>query len=289
MLRNPTPLEYRLRRGCRKGRASAYAAGAMLGALGLCWALVGPADPATDPAPRVAGGAEGDTAAAGEAPSDESKPRSDGPPADNRPQRRRWGPTAPSPSRKFLVGIEGVVIQAPVLRTEGARLDPRFIGRSVVMGGLGILGRYRPVPVLALDVGVRSGSLRYTDRDDESVISSDHVLAEVGALVYLIRAESTQLAIDGGVGGAFNRVEFELVDQPRGVQVFGSGLVRVGADVEFSFKRVAVLLSLRSYGVFTDRSRVDNRGELFAGLRAPAPLATLQTWLVGSAGIAYRF
>ena len=208
------------------------------------------------------------------------------------PKKRRRGLQAiatPGDGRKFLLGIEGVVMQAPVLRTTAAQLDPRFIGRSVVMGGLGILGRYRPVPIIGFDLSVRSGSLRYTDRDDDSLISTDHVMAEAGVLVYLIRAESTQLAIDGGLGGAFNRVEYELVDRPSGVQTFGSGLVRAGADVEFSFKRIAVLLSLRSYGVFTDRDRVRNRGDLLEGTNARGPLPTMSTWLVGSAGIAYRF
>lgn len=230
-----------------------------------------------------------------QAPTDEAEgadPDAGADPDEPPPRRRRRGFAAistPGDGRKFLVGIEGVVMQAPVLRTEAARLDPRFIGRSVVLGGLGILGRYRPVPVIGFDVSVRSGSLRYTDRDDESLIATDHVMAEAGVLVYLIRAESTQLAIDGGLGGAFNRVEYDLVDRPSGVQTFGSGLVRAGADIEFSFKRIAVLLSLRSYGVFTDRDRVRNRGALLQGTNARGPLPTLSTWLVGSAGIAYRF
>ncbi len=271
----------------------------MLAALALAGVVAIAAPAAADDAPPPSAPASAKKETSATPPTAEGDEGDEGGPAapaddatEARPRKKRRGLQAiatPGDGRKFLVGIEGVVMQAPVLRTTAAQLDPRFIGRSVVMGGLGILGRYRPVPVIGLDLSVRSGSLRYTDRDDESLIATDHVMAEAGVLVYLIRAESTQLAIDGGLGGAFNRVEYELVDRPKGVQTFGSGLVRAGADVEFSFKRIAVLLSLRSYGVFTDRDRVRNRGELLEGTNARGPLPTMSTWLVGSAGIAYRF
>jgi hypothetical protein len=55
---------------------------------------------------------------------------------------------------------------------------------------------------------------------------------------------------------------------------------------------VAFVLSFRSYGVFTMRDQVRNRGALFAQATREArraPVATLQTYLIGSAGIAYRF
>lgn len=211
-----------------------------------------------------------------------------------RPRRRMWLSNAPMEAkrRRFLVGIEGVVMQAPPLRPGVVRLDPRFVGRTVALGGLGLFGRFRPVPILALDLGVRSGSLRYTDRGDDGIIAEDHVLAEAGVLLFVARGDVAQFAFDGGIGGAFNRVEYQPAGGPSGKQVFGSGLVRAGGDVEFVLKRVAIVLSLRAYGVFTDRDRVDNSGELLeeatpAARKAPVP--ALQTWLVGSAGVAYRF
>jgi hypothetical protein len=44
--------------------------------------------------------------------------------------------------------------------------------------------------------------------------------------------------------------------------------------------------------VLTDRDRVKNRGPAFAGVSdasARAPVAALQTFVIGSFGVAYRF
>jgi hypothetical protein len=83
------------------------------------------------------------------------------------------------------------------------------------------------------------------------------------------------------------RVVYEL--EREGTQLFGAGLVRVGADAEFLFKRIAFVVSVRSYGVFTDRDRSSLRGALLEGKTLLAPVATFQTFLVASGGIAYRF
>jgi hypothetical protein len=195
----------------------------------------------------------------------------------------------PVPERRFLLGVEGVVVQAPPLRPEIVRFDPRFLGRSVSLGGLGLLGRLQVHPRIALEAVVRSGSVRYAGREDDEgpVVSQDQVMGDLGVLLYVARGDITQLAFDAGLGGMGTRVVYEL--DREGTQLFGSGLVRVGADAEFLFKRIAFVLSVRSYGVFTDRERVSNRGPLLEGKTLGAPVPTLQTFLVGSAGVAYRF
>lgn len=195
----------------------------------------------------------------------------------------------PVPERRFLLGVEGVVMQAPPLRPDVVRFDPRFLGRSVSLGGLGLLGRLQLHPRIGIEVGVRSGSVRYAGRNDEDgpVVSQDQVMADVGVLLYVARGDIAQLAFDAGVGGMGTRVVYEL--EREGTQLFGSGLVRVGADAEFLVKRIAFVLSVRSYGVITDRDRVSQRGALLEGKTRLAPVATLQTYFVASGGIAYRF
>lgn len=195
----------------------------------------------------------------------------------------------PVPERRFLLGVEGVVIQAPPLRPEVVRFDRRFLGRSVSLGGLGLLGRLRLHPRIAVETTVRSGSVRYAGREDESsaVVSQDQVMADLGVLLYVARGDMAQLAFDAGLGGMGTRVVYEL--DRDGSQRFGSGLVRVGADAEFVFERVAFVVSVRSYGVFTDRDRVSNDGELLEGKALQAPIAGLQTYFVATAGVGYRF
>jgi hypothetical protein len=100
-----------------------------------------------------------------------------------------------------------------------------------------------------------------------------------------------RLAIDAGLGGAFGRVEYDLA-AGKGLQRFGSMIVRVGVDAEFVLKRVAFVLSVRSYGVLTPEEGASNSGALFEGASGrldDAPVPHLQTWLMGSAGVAYRF
>ena len=68
--------------------------------------------------------------------------------------------------------------------------------------------------------------------------------------------------------------------------------MRVGADAEFLVKRIAFTLSLRTLGMFTDPARAKASGALFEGTALElreAPVPRMQTWLVGSAGIGYRF
>ena len=190
-----------------------------------------------------------------------------------------------------MIGIEAVGMQLPPLRTAVVDLDPRFLGDSVALGGAGVFARYRPVPLVGFDVGVHSGSVRYRDRDDDQNVSQDVVMAEAGVLLYLARGELGQFALDGGLGGAWNRVGFDL-GELEGTQQFGTGFVRGGVNAEFLVKRVAFILSLRTYGVFTDRDAVRNKGELMDRVNEEArkaPVATLQTYVVASVGVAYRF
>jgi|GEM_PF-2856968 len=213
------------------------------------------------------------------------------------PQQKKWWKRSPDEEpgakrRKFLVGVEGLIAQAPPLRPRIIDLDPRFLGRFVALGGFGLFGRYRPVPLIGVEAGVRSASLRYADRDSDGVTSQDNVLADVGVLMYVARGEVAQFAFDAGIGGMWGRIAYEPASGENGTQTYGSGLVRVGADAEFLVKRIAFTLSVRMLGVFTDPARAKASGALFEGTRLElreAPVPRTQTWLVGSAGIAYRF
>src|SRR5690606_37303884 len=116
------------------------------------------------------------------------------------------------------------------LRTEMMFLDPRFVGRGVAMGGLGLFGRFRARPLVGFDVNVRSGSVRYRDRDSEDVVSHDLIATDLGVLLYLGRGQVAQFAASGGMGGTYNRARYELEQGPSGTQQWGSGFVRVGAE-----------------------------------------------------------
>ncbi len=202
----------------------------------------------------------------------------------------RWGESDGEPlTRRFILGIEGVVIQAPPLRPDVVRFDPRFIGRSVSLAGLGLLARLRVHPRIGVEATVRSGSVRYAgpESTDAGVVSHDQVMGDLGVLLFVARGELAHLAFDGGIGGMGTRVVYETSRE--GSQLFGSGLVRVGADAEFLVKRIAFVISVRAYGVFTGIDRVRNRGALFADKTVPAPVPARQTYLVASGGIAYRF
>ena len=191
---------------------------------------------------------------------------------------------------RFMLGIEGLGLQVPALRPRIAHLDARYLGPSVTLGGVGLLGRWQVVPRVALELGVRSGSLRYHSRGD--VISQDMVLADAGALLYLLRGEVGHLAIDSGAGGLVHAIRYELQGRPSGAQVVPALLIHVGADLEIRLRRIAFTASLRSYGVVTDVARTRARGALFEGASESlrrAPVAVFQTYLLGSVGIAYRF
>ena len=228
--------------------------------------------------------------AAALAPSDASEPAHEGAskggdPADDEPK-------GPPDGRAWALGVEGTILTTPPLRTRVVYVDPRFVGRSTALGGLGVFGRYRPLSFIGFDANIRTGSLRLRAEDDDTTISTDQVLADVGALLYLGRGKVSQFAVSSGLGGQFQRVRYELDSGVRGTQSFGAFTIRVGAEAEFLVNRVAFVLSFRTYGVVTPRSNTRTTGALFEGRSAAdtdAPVATLQTYLAGSAGIAYRF
>ncbi len=189
-----------------------------------------------------------------------------------------------------MVGIEGLGLQVPALRPRVSVIDPRYLGRSVTLGGFGLFGRWQAARIIGLELGVRSGSLRYHNRGD--VISQDMVMGEAGVLLYVARGTIGQLAVDAGGGGMMHAIRYELADRPGGTQIVGAGFVRVGVDLELRLRRVAFTASLRSYGVISDVARTRSSGELFADVSEAmrrAPVAVFQTHLLGSIGIAYRF
>lgn len=198
----------------------------------------------------------------------------------------------PPDGRAFALGVEGTILTAPPLRTRVVYVDPRFVGRSTALGGLGVFGRYRPLSFIGFDANIRTGSMRLRAQDDDTTISTDQVLADLGALLYLGRGKVSQFALSGGLGGQFQRVRYELDSGLRGTQSFGAFTIRVGAEAEFLVNRVAFVLSFRTYGVVTPRKNARSSGALFNGRSGEdtyAPVAAFQTYLAGSAGIAYRF
>ena len=202
------------------------------------------------------------------------------------PRARRSEPRL----RNFMVGVEGVGLQVPALRLRITTIDPRFLGRSVTLGGIGLFGRWQAAKIVGLELGVRSGSLRYRNAAD--VISQDMVMGEAGVLLYLYRGAIGQFALDAGGGALVHAIRYELAGRPTGSQLVLGGLIRVGADLEVRLRRLAFTASLRSYGVISDVARTRTRGALFedvSGSLRRAPVAVFQTHLFGSVGIAYRF
>jgi len=198
----------------------------------------------------------------------------------------------PPGGRAWSLGVEGTILTTPPLRTRVVYVDPRFVGRSTALGGLGVFGRYRPLSFIGFDASIRTGSLRLRAEDSDTTISNDQVLADIGALLFLGRGAVSQFALSGGLGGQFQRVRYDLDSGRRGTQSFGSFTIRVGAEAEFLVNRIAFVLSFRTYGVVTPRTRTRTSGSLFEGREGAdleAPVATFQTYLSGSAGIAYRF
>ncbi|MBZ5714777.1 hypothetical protein [Nannocystis pusilla] len=209
-------------------------------------------------------------------------------PAPSRPPYPRLSER--DPVRRWALGIEGVGMQIPPLRPRVVDLDPRYLGNSVAAGGVGALGRVRVRPPIALEIAVRSGSVRY--RSENDLISQDLVLAEFGALLFLARGDIGHFALDAGVGGLAHAIRYELEGGRTGAQIVGAFTVRVGADLELLLGRIALTFSLRGYGVITDLARTRATGPLFAGESAAlrqAPLPRHQTHLLGSAGLLYRF
>lgn len=202
----------------------------------------------------------------------------------------------PAPkTRRFLVGLEAVGLQVPALRSPVVDIDPRFSGETVAMGGLGAFGRWRAVPLVGIDLGIRSGSVRYrnTRGQTDSLVSQDLLMAEAGFELFLARGDVGHLELDAGGGGMFNSIRYELgPDSERSTQTFGSGFVRAGVGAELLTKRIAFVFTLRVYGVMTDKERVSNSGSAFTGLpegATHAAVPALQTFVVGALGVAYRF
>jgi hypothetical protein len=118
-------------------------------------------------------------------------------------------------------------------------------------------------------------------------------MAEAGVSLFVARGEVGHLGLEAGGGGMFNRVRYELSgDEERSSQTFGSGFVRAGVAAELLTRRVAFVFALRMVGVMTDTDRVTYEGRAFAGVSGAnrrAPVAALQTFVIGSFGVAYRF
>ena len=206
-----------------------------------------------------------------------------------KPSVDRDSPSA-RPTRRWSFGLQGVGMQVPVLDSPLARIDPRFVGRSVTMIGVGLQGRFTPVHLLSLEVGTWSGSVRYRDGDRASV-AHDVVLTDIGTVLWVWSSQAGRFGIDGGGGAGFNLARYDL-QSGEGRQRWASGFVRSGLDVEVLTRRVSFSFAVRFFGVMTDRRSVANRGEVLAGASGEAeraPVATFQTYVVGSAGVAYRF
>jgi hypothetical protein len=150
--------------------------------------------------------------------------------------------------------------------------------------------RFRPVPIVGFDLSITSGSLRYKDSASGLRIRQDHALWSVGMLLYLTQSKVAQFALSGGTGALAHVVRYDGRARD-GKQVFGSGLVFVGAEGEFLLKRVGFILSIRMYGIGTPRS-TRTSGQLFEGASSGekrAPLPRFQTALLASAGVSIRF
>lgn len=221
----------------------------------------------------------------------------------------------------FLLALGVTGLQVPIVRPSVVRLDPRATGRATTMIGGAASLRWVPRvndtvrggPWIGLDVGFRSGSVRFRDATEEGAADSpppatsqpntlssakvahDVFAFETAALLYLAKSQFARLAVDAGGGGMVQLVRYDLAADDAS-QRFGSGFVRLGATVEVLVSRVAFVFDLRGYGVVTDRRAVVSRGAVFSDEakaanpeRARAPVATMQTMLVGSAGLAVRF
>ncbi len=201
-------------------------------------------------------------------------------------------PRTETSARRFMVGLEGVALQTAPLHTRLIRFDRRYIGQNTTLGGAGIFGRWRANDRIALDLGVRSGTLRVERAESEDLVAQDLLLAELGALFYIAHGEIGHLAVDGGVGGLGHQIRYSRGDGREGTQRVGAALFRVGLDIELLLNRLAFVISLRAYGVITDRRRTRSEGTIFEGVEPSlrlAPVPVFQTHMIGAAGVAYRF
>ncbi|HFE47439.1 MAG TPA: hypothetical protein ENJ18_18445 [Nannocystis exedens] len=191
-----------------------------------------------------------------------------------------------------MVGLEGIALQTAPLHTQLIRFDRRYLGQSTTLGGAGLFGRWRANERIALDLGVRSGSLRLQGSEGHDLVAQDLLLAEFATLLYIAHGEIGHLAIDGGFGGLAHQIRYSRSDGREGTQRAGAALFRVGLDIELLLKRIAFVISLRTYGVITDRKRTSAQGTIFEGIDPElrlVPLPVFQTHMIGAAGVAYRF
>ncbi len=194
----------------------------------------------------------------------------------------------PDDSRRVLLGLELVGMQVPTLVPGVVRIDPRGIGRSATMIGLGALLRVRVHRMISLDVSARSGTLRFRDQSD--VVDHDRFMTEIGVLLDFVRTQSFRLGVDGGAGLSLDQIRY-TIDGDKSRQRWLTGLARIGLDIEFSTRRLSFLGAVRLVGAGATPSATANRGPLFRDETrdAPAPIDPLQLWIVGVFGVAYRF
>ncbi len=191
-----------------------------------------------------------------------------------------------------MIGLEAVALQTPPLHTQLIRFDRRYIGQTTTLGGAGLFGRWRANERIALDFGVRSGSLRFQRAKTRDLVAQDLLLAELAALLYIAHGEIGHLALAGGIGGLGHQIRYSRSDGREGTQRAGAALFRVGLDIELLLTRIAFVISLRAYGVITDRKRTRASGTIFDDVDPElrlVPLPVFQTHMLGTAGVAYRF
>lgn len=220
----------------------------------------------------------------------------DAPSTDARPGRtKRENSANPSgenpPQRVVLLGLEGVGWVAPPLASDLVPFDARFVGRSTTPVGMGLLVRYDPNPLVTVELGTRSGSIRYRDRDGGRQVLHDFFAPALSFFVWPLRARQARFGLDAGVGGLYAIARYD-VDGARSRQSWGSVTVRAGVDVEVGGPRLSLLFSLHGYGVVTPTETAVSEGPLFEGTRASqrrAPVSRWASWVSGSLGLGYRF
>ena len=98
-----------------------------------------------------------------------------------------------------------------------------------LLGGIGLFGRWQAAKIVGLELGVRSGSLRYRNAAD--VISQDIVMGEAGVLLYLYRGAIGQFALDAGGGALVHAIRYELAGRPNWAPAKASALPHWPAPV----------------------------------------------------------
>lgn len=195
-------------------------------------------------------------------------------------------------TRRYLIGLEGVGLQGPTLRLHVAELDLRTVGERTSFGGFGIMGRVAASDRVSAQLGVRTGMVKFRDGRQGRELRHSLTLVSAGAIVFVASGQMGRLGLEGGAGGMWNRLSYELGDLGAGVQRFAAFQTYVGLAGEFEAKRIIVTISLRSYGVVTKQAAAKVEGPLFEGVEPEsthAPVARLQAYLAAALGVAYRF